>query len=338
MKIDNINKVIIFHHNDNDGIVSASVLIKTIRDKQFIPRCKINTIMVDYTMILEDLVDEKDIENSIIYFLDYSFSNEINREWLLKLLSRKDCEVIWIDHHKTSIEMSSMPAYKDIKGCRSEHGSGAMLTQIYCDLFYTTINRFECNKLLAIETINDLDFYTNLFPVSYFIRLIDDYDRWANKLADSRAFHYGADIGTDPFSDNLIGVTGYLSEKYYYNKVLNSIKKGHTILDYEMKQNKEFHMDMYSFEFTIVAFNRKYKCIGLNRKGNSLMFGDTINEYDIVCPFFFNGEKWTYSLFTNKDDINCEAIARLFDGGGHRKAAGFVSESLLFKKDAQITI
>lgn len=62
------------------------------------------------------------------------------------------------------------------------------------------------------------------------------------------------------------------------------------------------------------------------------MFGDKVNEYDAVIPFYYNNGKWTYSMFTTKDNVDCESTARSYGGGGHLKAAGWVTDELIFKE------
>ena len=47
------------------------------------------------------------------------------------------------------------------------------------------------------------------------------------------------------------------------------------------------------------------------------------NTFDIMMPFYFNGTDWTFSLYTLRDDIDCSAIAKRYQGGGHVRASGF---------------
>ena len=46
-------------------------------------------------------------------------------------------------------------------------------------------------------------------------------------------------------------------------------------------------------------------------------------------PFYFNGREWVYSLYTTKK-IDCSQIAKWYGGGGHKQAAGFQTEKLIF--------
>ena len=106
---------------------------------------------------------------------------------------------------------------------------------------------------------------------------------------------------------------------------------GQQIQAYLNFENKEYHVNMYGFEYTLPEEHGGLKCFCLNRKGNSLMFGDKINEYDAVIPFYYNNGKFTYSIFSNKEDIDCSVIAKSYGGGGHKGAAGWVTSKLIFE-------
>ena len=62
------------------------------------------------------------------------------------------------------------------------------------------------------------------------------------------------------------------------------------------------------------------------------MFGDKLNEYDAVIPFFYINGKWKYSIFSNKDNIDCSQVAKTYDGGGHKGAAGWITDKLIFEE------
>ena len=46
----------------------------------------------------------------------------------------------------------------------------------------------------------------------------------------------------------------------------------------------------------------------------------------------FNGEKYSYTLYSNDKNVDCSKIAEKYGGGGGRGASGFSSNELLFKK------
>lgn len=41
--------------------------------------------------------------------------------------------------------------------------------------------------------------------------------------------------------------------------------------------------------------------------------------------------KWTVSLYSTRDDVNCADIAKSFGGGGHKGAAGFQCDEIPFE-------
>lgn len=86
---------------------------------------------------------------------------------------------------------------------------------------------------------------------------------------------------------------------------------------------------------------RTFKLLVLNKMGNSQMFGDAYNVYDGVVTMIFNGEQFTYSIFSHeRSELNCELVGTYFKkvfgitGGGHTHAAGFSALSPVFMKNA----
>lgn len=76
-----------------------------------------------------------------------------------------------------------------------------------------------------------------------------------------------------------------------------------------------------------------------NGHGNSRTFLDNIEKYDAVVIFSFNGENFTYSMFSKKDGFQCNIAALYFGklygitGGGHYHAAGWTADEITFRKN-----
>lgn len=49
-----------------------------------------------------------------------------------------------------------------------------------------------------------------------------------------------------------------------------------------------------------------------------------------MIVFVRDGKKWTVSLYSKKDNVDCSKIATKYGGGGHKKAAGFECYELPF--------
>ena len=54
--------------------------------------------------------------------------------------------------------------------------------------------------------------------------------------------------------------------------------------------------------------------------------------HDALCGFYFNGKKWTVSLYhaKHRTDLDLSKIAVKYGGGGHRGACGFTTEIFPF--------
>ena len=310
-----MSKIYIYHHNDHDGIIAAGIVYNFIypvyRDTEFIFN------MIDYTDKLN--FDHIDLDHDYVMFLDYSFSNKDNLVEFEKLLKRRkeSDDIIWIDHHKTSIGL--LDNY-NIKGIRKEGLCGTVLTYAYfCR--HDLLNEF---KNLHDNEASDKFHKDENIP--YFLKLIDDYDCWKHIYCETNNFHYGLTI-SDP-TDLQIHMLLKDKKDWY---ISNIISKGEDIQKYLNFENQQYHVKMYGFEYTLPEEHGGYRCFCLNRKGNSIMFGNKINEYDAVIPFYYVNGKWKYSIFTNKDNVDCEGVAKSYGGGGHPKAAGWTTDELIFK-------
>ena len=57
--------------------------------------------------------------------------------------------------------------------------------------------------------------------------------------------------------------------------------------------------------------------------------------HDALCGFYFNGKKWTVSLYhaKHRTDLDLSKIAVKYGGGGHRGACGFTTETFPFPNE-----
>lgn len=313
-----MSKIHVYHHNDHDGIVAAGVLYNLYAKKNHHEN-DIIFYMIDYDKELN--FDHIDLNTDEVYFLDYSFSNDYNKNEFKKLLNRRIVgdEVVWIDHHITSLNFEN-ELQCNIKGIRNMCLCGAAWTYIWASCI--------TNLFVSKTEIRDISkMFHEWNQIPKFIKLIDDYDCWKKLYSYTNDFHYGLTV-SDP-KDSIIG---YLlsSENNPEAKIAEIIKTGNEIQKFLEFENREYHINMYGFEYTLPEEHGGLKCFCLNRKGNSLMFGDKINEYDAVIPFFYINGKWKYSIFTAKDGVNCEAVAKSYGGGGHLRAAGWITDELIF--------
>ena len=285
-----------YHASDMDGWCSAAIVALTTNNYN-----KENYIGIDYNKNKIENYDFSNIRDEVVYISDLSF-NENNMNILINLLKNNN-EVIWNDHHDTSIELvKKYPQLnKKINGRRSKDHSGAMLT-------YMTFNNI----------INPLE-------VPRVIRLVSDWDTFQHKFGDvTRYFKFGID--SDSWYCYPLSTQWKLLLSDKTDMRVNSlIEKGHIIDDFVKNDYKQYLMsNAYESKINDIS------CVVVNRSCNSLIFGDLYEKYPMVATFVFDGKKYKYSLYSKNPDVKCNIIASQFGGGGHVGAAGFTSDKLVF--------
>lgn len=323
-----MKSVLIVHHCDNDGYGAAAIIAHAIG------KDKVDYIEANYDVPLKKLI--KNTNYRTIYFVDYSISTKENALFVMKL--NKERDVIWIDHHKSSIDMiEEMPELSDLYGYRVVGISGTGLSWIYA-LNHLALDREGVTDTLLsattarIEQVSDT--YTTISKEmgNVFLRklmcpktlhLINRWDIWDidDRVLD---FNYGLDISRP---EDLLSV--FRSEEIDFQTQAKAIHDGVVIRRHIEKEDKE-NCDKNGFEIKIQYENNMYSCFCLNTNHfSSLAFGDRVNDYDIVMPFNYNGRKWRYSMYTVKTGVDCSRIAKQFAGGGHPQAAGFTTYNLI---------
>jgi oligoribonuclease NrnB/cAMP/cGMP phosphodiesterase (DHH superfamily) len=289
-----------FYHNDLDGRCAGSIVAMYENNYN-----KEDFFEVDY---IAPLPLDKIQENEKVYLVDYSFKKDTI--WQLEKILQKTDNVIWIDHHTSSFNLEKQEPWKswlkNIKGIRKEGISGAGLTYMY---LYNCI-------------FDDLP---------YFIKLVSDYDCWIYKYEpDTTYFKIGMEARPFDALDNVweLLLCGNGFTEFDSSGAFSNIKKDGEVIKKFIDKDNEYYRNHFSYETEIEGL----KCLVVNKKTNSWVFGEKYEEYPIVMVWVFNGEKYTYSIFSSNPDIDCSKIAEKYGGGGHKGAAGFSSDELLFKK------
>lgn len=287
-----------FYHNDLDGRCAGAIVAHFTKHKH-----PDDYFEVDYKNPLPvQSVDKCEV----VFIVDYSFTEQTINQ-LEYLINKLHCQIIWIDHHESSVRLQNTPQYswlKDIKGKRDTNVCGAALTYKW--------------------------FKGKNSELPKFLQYVNDYDCWIYKFGDTTNwFKLGMDIL--PYKA-LDGVWEQLLENNNHSKnVLDKILDfGATIKDYIDIDNRTY-LDNYGYESEIAGLS----CLVINKRTNSWVFGDKINNYPIVMVWVFDGEKYQYSIYSNDDSVNCSEIAERYGGGGHKGAAGFISDRMMFPKTVQ---
>jgi oligoribonuclease NrnB/cAMP/cGMP phosphodiesterase (DHH superfamily) len=282
-----------FYHNDLDGRCAGSIVAQYTNN--YNPK---DFYEVDYVM---ELPLDKVSDGEEVWFVDYSFKE--NTKWVLDKLLSMNCHIIWIDHHTSSVNLVKDHRelfFNDNLNIFIKDGiSGAALTYMYC-----------YNK-----SFND---------IPYYVKLVSDYDCWQYKYEpDTTYFKIG--IETIKFD----ALDGIWEDLFNFDKnIVNEILDNGKLIKAYIDNDNTYYREHFAYESEIAG----HKCLVVNKKTNSWVFGEKYSEYPLVMVWVFDGNKFTYSIFSSNKDIDCSKIAESYGGGGHKGAAGFSSTELLFKK------
>ena len=339
-------RVLILHHNDRDGFMSALIVKYSYLKEN--AKNEIYTREIDYSDSLKTIMDqcEKDYEFDVVYLVDYSISNVENAKEIISIDERY--ELHWIDHHKSSIKMITEPTSSEynpmdldrIDGLRVIGLSGAALCWIYTwhlDDDKTTKLVLDIGDTL-FEDYNNQDkeiskMIARLFCIaskmSKFVLYTHRYDIFD---LDSSVLHfkYGFDVKEikDGFDDDeMMLLTESEESNMRFNTVLETGKRIKKYVD----ENNAYIVEHNAVEYEYEGLS----CITVNHtEFNSLTFGNTIADYDFVIVYAKVKNKWRHGIYTFFDSVDCSEIAKRYGGGGHQKAAGFFSEKPFYELDS----
>ncbi len=298
-----------FYHIDEDGKCAAFWVNKLARhydnyEKEFIP--------INHGMNFPFDIIQQDEQ---IYIVDFS----ILPGQMIQLLEITE-NVTWIDHHISAIKRYDNFPYP-IKGIRYDGIAGCMLT--YCYL----------NHMLKLDQNNGsaacIPFDISMTEdAPMFTKYIADFDVWKFDYGeDTKAFEMGLQLyDLNPVADDKDNIFETMLV-FGCEVECEVISRGRDLLIYRDNWAKEY-CDYCGFETEFEG----HKCFAMNLAMISSDHFKSVDEkeYDMFIGFSYNGETWNYSLRSTK--VDCSQIAIKYGGGGHKGAAGFNSDKLLFCK------
>ena len=309
--------ITLIHHTDMDGICAAQIM------KEYL----INVLDISYTRIHYLAYNyEKDYDfnshiatnSKFIIFVDLSpkfkdFANIINND------QSNNRVILWVDHHIGSVRevhdnsteensklLARIDAYVNINGCGTKN--------VY-DLTKDSIMPDTGCK------------FGSLFNEDA-ITLVDCYDRWLqiplkkNADAINRLFYDSAQLFIDSEIVHKV-LHSYGNKKLADDTLASLIELGHKFLDLEKEKSKLKYIWLSKDLDFMTPDGRVYKASVIWGEGNSSLWGDNINDYDVVIRANkYGNDKWSFSFYTVKEDVDCAEIARQYLGSGHRAASG----------------
>ena len=292
----------IYHSKDLDGIASGAIIKHKYPD----------AIMIGYDYgqpydhILEAVKDED------VIMADISLPMDVMAK-ICWLSNRKG--FVWIDHHISAIK----DYHKYMNDCEAE----CVESDLNCEAVLE-------DGIAACEATWKYLFPDDSDPIPLAIKFLSEYDTWKNSNKDHwentvLPFQFGMRLhcnSVDSFPKHLFCYSEVKFEDY-----LDIVNEGETVLKYQAQVNERQCKSV----FGRFMHDENLSAICINGGGfNSDVFKSIYDKdkYDIMVCFQYTGEHWVISLYTTKDNIDCSVIAKSYGGGGHKKAAGFVSTTL----------
>jgi oligoribonuclease NrnB/cAMP/cGMP phosphodiesterase (DHH superfamily) len=240
--------------------------------------------------------------------------------------------VIWIDHHKSSIE--SHP--KDIPGYRIDGVAACRLAWFY----FTAEQRywrqsespsrewFQAHYPFATKQ----DFVDRKVEEPLAVRLAGEYDIWDKRDERADVFQFGlrsCDLSEwwttllqSPSAENQNGE----------NTVCALLNNGLLLQSYQQRNDA----GMMSRSFIVEFEGLKFLTLTTARCNSLTFAAKDVPEtgHDALMGFYYGGKRWSVSLYHAKHNtgIDLSKIAVKYGGGGHRGACGFQVDRLPFLK------
>lgn len=353
-----IEKVLIYTHAvDLDGWTSGA-LIKLLHPlkNEYKNDIEYEFTIKTWTYSREEPDFKKLIGYDYFYLTDLHFSNEL----IAKLYNHYNDRFIWIDHHKKSIEdfynewpdvalknnlycpMLFNSIDTEINGIQStDYAACGLVWKYFIDdiinngnvqQFCQVFKEYKSPEKFNIESLKK-------FPK--WLDLIDTYDKWNN----SDSIKWSTEVM--PFQFDMRTKIGSVENMLaYINKFEDdslSMSPEKLINDQIIvgKQIYAYQQQMYrnqlktGYPYLLNYNNNVYKAFILNTQDRGSIIFEPMkirnDNYDIFIVWYYDGHNYNYSMYTFSDNINCaEICSHIGNGGGHKQAAGFKSDKLMF--------
>lgn len=292
---------IIYHSADYDGLFSREVALKFNPGAKafgwdFGDKALLEQLPTRGPIIVIDLPVDQPIFGA-------SFDRIIGP--LLDLTLKR---VVWIDHHKSSID--SHP--KDIVGYRID---GVAACRLAWQWF--TFGSGTTQKLPFPEKENYVDRRV-MEPLA--VRMAGEYDVWDHRDNDADvAFQFGLDGQKSLNWDTLL--TEGQPSKHYTDMIVG---QGRVAMQCYAKRDADI---MNTRSFMVEWWGLKFLALTTARCNSNTFAAKDMPEtgHDALMAFFYTGREWSFSLYhaAHRKELDLSEIAKKHGGGGHRGACGF---------------
>jgi hypothetical protein len=293
-------KTTVIHHSaDHDGIFCREIARKFLPDAELIGwDFKDSPLSVPN----EGGIYVLDLPVDRVFGLDFK-----KTDWNQAI---PNC-IFWIDHHKSSID--SHPPH--IPGYRID-GVAA------CRLAWQFFTHRHNEPNMSLPTRQAYLDRSVTEPLA--VRLAGEYDIWDHRGDGDVEFQFGLDV-----QENIDW--RWLLDCDHDDNVWYIIEHGRSAMRCYAKRDADI---MRERSFVTEFEGLKFLTLNTARCNSNSFAAKDIPEtgHDALLAFYYNGIKWTVSLYHAKHNtgIDLSQIAVKYGGGGHRGACGFQCGELPF--------
>jgi oligoribonuclease NrnB/cAMP/cGMP phosphodiesterase (DHH superfamily) len=310
--------VCIYHSIDLDGWMSAAIV-----KHWFLKQNKLSIISDEHSTKYKEWISTHSEADSL-FLLGYNHGQPIPdlseydkvimcdisfpKKEMTSLYNRLNENFIWLDHHISAIN-DNIDVNGRAKGERAIEFAACEITWMY--------------------------FFPNE-EMPEIVRLLGRYDCFGHKGTDEEQkvleFQYGARQVITNYEEAYNWLQdGILHSLTTINRIHN---QGKAIYQYLCTEAKQTYKNGFEINFNQTKYHphdgvKKFICINKERF-NPINFGIDYHKdgYDGCACFHFNGKKWAFSLYNDNGEVDCSIIAKQFGGGGHKGAAGFITDNI----------
>ena len=283
----NKKSTLVFHHNDADGRMSATI-IKTVH-----PDAEMVEIKYGYN---EDYFIWKYGGKcyDFIFVVDFSLTPE-HMELLQQLAIKK---FVWVDHHKSAKEkLPELWASDKIGGLRDLNKSGCRLTWEW----------FNPHK-----------------KAPYAVLLVEDYDLWKFKYGDETK-QFAEAVQYWNANDFYHLLTSDIADSLIWNTyIYDIIDDGEILLEHKMKRIEKQLEKVKMMRFEDYNCGIINSTTDISMLGNEMLEKIQDCEIALICQVKFDKPSpYVVISMRSKEPIDVSVIAKKYGGGGHAGSAGF---------------
>lgn len=290
----------IYHSRDLDGWMSAAIVMKWWEEHLGNLSSELKLIGWDYGDPIPVLG-----EGIPVIMADVSFPMKD-----MEALAQSSGGLTWIDHHKSAIVDYINYITEDFMKTELPGSIDGQLELVgACELTWR-----------------------HLFPdqnMPEIVRLLGCYDSFRHKGMEESDMVFDFQYAARAYMENPRDCYNALQIGDQFHKGWAEIGRGILLyLNVEAKSIYKKRMDFERDGKKIAVINRER----FNPSSHDIPYHEDGYDY-FMCYSRMGDGRWTVSLYNENGDVDVSVIAKEFGGGGHARAAGFVSNDLNFLEE-----